>query len=364
MRVLSFAGASKLSPGGLLELLRGGAGAALLGLDLTSHFNLEDAHVAELLAACPNLRFLSLVDCRKLTDRAVEHLVERGGALRHVDLGGCACVTRRGVLALLAHPQAKQFVRVATQLHPRRHLKAPRATPPSPSPSPPFPRTRPSPPPHPYSARSLAAQVGLGLSGLDGVDAELLELLASRCTRLQRLAVGYQYAGDHALCAALRANAETLVALEMQWPRGPLTDTVALALTGAEGTFPQLRFLNVQGCKGLSVDGLCAILNTHARRTGAEPEWDAHEVLEWRSLCGLPASKIAAAVEASGGGGGGGGGGGMDEEAGDSATLPPLLRRLGTGVCSMVCRFASPDGGALQALRAYVSAQALLCRLE
>lgn len=119
MRVLSFAGASKLSPGGLLELLRGGAGAALLGLDLTSHFNLEDAHVAELLAACPNLRFLSLVDCRKLTDRAVEHLVERGGALRHVDLGGCACVTRRGVLALLAHPQAKQFVRVATQLHPR-----------------------------------------------------------------------------------------------------------------------------------------------------------------------------------------------------------------------------------------------------
>jgi hypothetical protein len=34
-------------------------------------------------------------------------------------------------------------------------------------------------------------------------------------------------------CAALRANAETLVALEMQWPRGPLTDTVALALTGA-----------------------------------------------------------------------------------------------------------------------------------
>jgi hypothetical protein len=308
LRVLSFAGCSKLSPAGLLELLRGGAGVALLGLDLTSFFALEDAHVGEVLVACPNLRYLSLVDCRKLTDRAVEFLVERGGALRHVDLGGCACVTRRGVAALLAHPQIKQFV-------------------------------------------------GLGLSGLDGVDAELLQLLASRCTRLQRLALGYQYAGDRALCDALRASAETLVALELQWPRGPLTDTVALALTGAEGTFPQLRFLNVQGCKGLSVDGLCAILNTHARRSGGEPEWDAHEVLEWRSLCGLPATKIAAAA------GAGGGGGGMDEEGGDT-TLPPLLRRLGQGLCCVVCRFASPDGGALAALRAYVSAQALLCRLE
>ena len=49
-----------------------------------------------LLLACPALRYLNLTDCRKLTEGAVRAMVQHGGALRHVDLGGCASVSAAG----------------------------------------------------------------------------------------------------------------------------------------------------------------------------------------------------------------------------------------------------------------------------
>jgi hypothetical protein len=308
LRVLSFAGCSKVTPAFLLAACP----PELLGLDLASCFALDDATLRALLLACPGLRYLNVTDCRRLTEGAVAAMVQHGGALRHVDLGGCTSISAGGVARLVAeHPGARAFV-------------------------------------------------GLGLSGVAGVGPELLGALAARCTRLQRLALGY-YAGPAApLVELLRANAESLVALECHWSRA-VTDDVAMALTGAGGAFGQLRLLNLQGAKAISLDGLCAIVSMHPRRAGAPPaEWDASDLLEWRALAGLPRKAMQEALAASAcsgggssssssGGGGGGGEGGMDEEA--EEVQPGLLRKLGVGLAHLTCRFSCPDGGALPHLR-------------
>jgi len=194
LRVLSFAGCSRVTPAYMLAACP----PELLGLDVTSCFALDDASLRALLRACPALRYLSVVDCRRLTEASTRAMVELGGALRHVDLGGCTSVSAAGVRALVeAHGGARQFV-------------------------------------------------GLGLSGVAGLGPELLGAVAARCTRLQRLALGY-YAGPPApLLDLLRANADSLVALECHWSDAA-NDDLAMALTGQAGAFGELRLLNLQG---------------------------------------------------------------------------------------------------------------------
>jgi hypothetical protein len=182
LALLSFASCPRASPALIVEAAAA-AGSALLGLDLSSCFALEDAHVDEIVRACPRLRYLCVQDCRRLTDGALAALAARAAALRHLDLGGCAAITRAGIVAFL-----------------ERHAGARRFT-------------------------------GLGLSGTEGLDADMLSRVAATCTALERLSVGYYSGGDAALVAALRANAGTLVALDVHWPRGNVSETAILALT-------------------------------------------------------------------------------------------------------------------------------------
>jgi hypothetical protein len=211
--------------------------------------------------------------------------------------------------------------------------------------------------------------VGLGLSGVAGLGPELLGAVAARCTRLQRLALGY-YAGPAApLVELLRANADSLVALECHWSAAA-NDDLAMVLTGEGGAFKELRLLNLQGAKAISLDGLCAIVNVHPRRAGAPPgEWDASDVLEWRTLAGLPQKAMAEALAASAcvGASGASGASGrrqaaMREEEEEEeeeeeaerqreAATPTLLRKLGPGLAHLCCRFGCADGLALASLR-------------
>lgn len=296
--VLNFAPCSLVSPAYLLSVVS--ACPTLRGLDVTSCFHLTDAHVTELLDACPNLRYLNLTDCRKLGDGTLEAIVQRGGALRHVDLGGCGGVTRAGVLDFLSrHPAAADFT-------------------------------------------------GVGLSGTDGLDGEAMKILATRFTNLRRLSVGYAFGGDLPLAEILKANERTLVMLEVHWPRGSITDEVALLLTGNPGDFPNLRFLNLQGVKGVSIDGLCALVNWHPRPAGvAVPAWDVYDLLEWHTMCGL--------VE----GGKGDGGAAMEVEA-----EPTLLDRLGPGIVHIVSRFSGLDGTASVALKDYILKSGLFVKVD
>ncbi len=314
IQLLSFAGSgSRASPSYILGIVR--ACPELLGLDLTSSFSLEDEHVRQLLAACPKLRYLCLVDCRKLTDAALEALVQQGSALRHLDIGGCASMTGAGLKALLERlPRAEHFT-------------------------------------------------GLGLSGVEGLSAEALRLLAARFTGLARLSVGYYAGGEAALIAVLKKLQGSLVSLDVHWPRSQVTDELALELT-RDGCFSKLCMLNLQGNKGMSMDGFAAIVNCHQRRPGAPaPEWSSWELLEWCALCGLQAEsrgsgamEVEAAAAAAGGGGGGGGG------AGSPGLLLP--ERLGPGIALVVARYSCKDSSATTGLKEYVAKSSFNVRVE
>ena len=320
LRVLSFASCSKVSAGFVLQVLAH-CGSELLGLDLTSMFALDDAALGGVLRACPHLRYLCVVDCRKLTDASLAAMVDSGASLRHIDIGGCACLSGAGVKRLVErHPGIRQFV-------------------------------------------------GLGLSGVEGADGELAAALAAKCTRLQRLALGYYMGYTAPLVEVLRVNADSLVALELHWTRAA-TDDLALVLTGSLGNmFKELRLLNLQGAKAMSLDGLCAIVNTHPRRQGAAlPEWDASDTLEWRTFAGLPKKTLqevlalsACVSSAPAGEGSSSSGSGASsssssssaamEEDGEEDATPSLLRKLGPGLAHLCCKFGTADGAPLAPLR-------------
>jgi hypothetical protein len=295
--VLSFASCSLVSPAYLLRVA--GACPALRGLDATSCFYLLDSHVSDLVDTCPNLRYLNITDCRKLTDGALEAIIQRGAALRHVDLGGCGGITRAGVIDFLSR------------------------------------------------APAAAEWTGLGLSGTEGLDGDALDIIASRFTSLRRLSVGYAFGGDDPLIAALKVNERTLVTLEVNWPRGNITDELALLLTSKPGDYPNLRFLNFQGVKGVSIDGLCALVNCHPRPAGlALPYWDNYDILEWHSSCGLEAS------------------GASSESSMAVDGKPTLLDLVGPGIVHVVSRFSGLDGTASPLLKDYIAKSGLFVKVD
>jgi len=251
------------------------------------------------------------MDCRKLTDISIESFISLGTSLRHVDIGGCGSLTRSGVTRLVeGHPGMKQFV-------------------------------------------------GLGLSGVPGLSEELLQLVSQRTGKLHRLALGYYEGKTAPLIDCLRMNSDTLVSLELHWSRS-VTDDVALALTGEAGTFPRLRFLNLQGSKAMSADGMAAIIKLHPRTETFSCEWDSWQILEWRALCGLPrkfqTEALAIREEV------GAGTLMSDKEVSEDAT--PLMRNMGPGLAHLVCRFGNPDGNALPLMRDYCSKQGFSLLLD
>lgn len=286
LRAISFSACSTLSAAYILAVAR--AVPTLRGLDLTSCFYVGDADVVELLRTLPHLRYLCLCDCRRLTTLTTDALVRFGGSLRHVDIGGCGSLSRADVCTFLArHPAAADFR-------------------------------------------------GLGLSGTEGLDDEAMRIIGARFRRLARLSAGYYRGTEATLIAALVANQASLVSLDLHWPRA-LSDDVALALTTVD-RFGELRFLNVQGVKGVSLDGLCAILNVHPRPAGltTTPSWDAIEWLEW---CTAVADTAA-------------------------APTTTFVDTLGPGIASISCRFSGAEANGLIGVRAHISSQAMAVKTE
>ena len=179
-------------------------GSSLEALDLTNQFVVTDAHIADVTRACPGLRVLSLVGCRKVTGASIESLLMLP-RLAFADFGGCFNVAPDDVSQLL-----------------RRHKNA-------------------------------AGFTGLGLSGLAGSD--LLKDVTKLTGGLTWLSLGYSLASAADLLGAASANPQ-LAGLFLQWCEGA-NDILVGDLSS---TCPNLYHLDVTGCKGVTNVGILALI--------------------------------------------------------------------------------------------------------
>lgn len=212
---LSFANCTRVTPAYILRILSGAM--ELRGLELAGSFHLADEAVLEILHKCPKLLYLGLQNCRKLTDHSLSDMVAHGTNLRHIDMGGCFNVTRVGLVTLLSHP-------------------------------------------------GFALFTGLGLSGVAAVDAEYLEAVASACTRLVRLSLGF-YTGHEVSIKSLLQTNPRLVFLQLQWCPGVTDQTIDAAIRHC----PLLYYFDVTGDKQISPDSLQTLMSVRCIGADALP---------------------------------------------------------------------------------------------
>lgn len=292
------------------------AGPGLEALDLTNQFPVTDALVASVAQACPGLRVLSLVGCRKVTGASVDALL-RLPRLASVDLGGCLNVSAADIGRLLdGHANAARFT-------------------------------------------------GLGLGG--HAEPALLGTVARRTGSLTWLSLGYSLAPAPALLGAATANPR-LAALLLHWAEGASDDL----LGSAAAACPDLYHVDVTGCKGITNAGVVALAAALAPcrlpSAAASPVdvaspaarvWDLDET-EWLDF----ALRCAREASADRGGGGSGGAAEMSDsdelpaataagaESGAAASTPKLrvIFAKHSGVTRAVADSLNRMGAALQLL--------------
>jgi len=85
-------------------------GAHLERIDVTGCFQVDDALVKYMLESCPNMQVLVIRNCRKLTDLALEHVVQYGQNIRDLHVGGNFNMTTAGVERFVdKNPALKKF---------------------------------------------------------------------------------------------------------------------------------------------------------------------------------------------------------------------------------------------------------------
>jgi hypothetical protein len=278
--VLSFGNSTRATPAYALRVLE--RLPALRGLDFTACFGLTDEHVAQIVAACPQLEYVNLTNCRRVGDGSVEALL-RLARLRHVDLGGCVNLSRAAPARLLTHANAGNFT-------------------------------------------------GLGLSGVEGITEALVEAVAATCQRLERLSLGYYGGGDGPVIAAVSANAGLRV-LHLHWCER-LTDA---ALYAAADACPRLFLVDVTGIDRMTADGVHAVLAAHgAPRPAAAGRKEGHHVKhdldehEWLTYYSGGGSRAGSAVV----------GGGQDMRRGPAVDAAGDVAMASDDICSA----AAPSG--------------------
>lgn len=269
------------------------AGPGLEALDLTNQFPVTDALVASVVQACPSLRVLSLVGCRKVTGASVEALL-RLPHLASVDFGGCLNVSAADVGRLLNdHANASRFT-------------------------------------------------GLGLGGL--AEPALLGIVARRTGALAWLSLGYSLAPAASLLGAVAANPR-LAALLLHWTENASDDLLSSVAVAC----PDLYHIDVTGCKGVTNAGIVALaaalapcrpVTATAPGTPAvdvaSPSarvWDLDET-EWLDFALRCARSAGSSGDGSEGGGGvsaGASAGGGDARMSDSDDQPMSGDAAGTG---------------------------------
>ncbi|CAM9102873.1 unnamed protein product [Scytosiphon promiscuus] len=179
----------------------------LRSVDLTACFYIRDVSIEALLSRCSRVERLSLRNCRKLTDLALNHIVRYGKNLAAVDIGGCFNVTASGVDALCAvHPNAHRFTE-------------------------------------------------LDISGIM-VTTNTLEIICRQCRRLEVLRMGFIEYMENTLTELLPPLVGNLRSLHLHW-NTCVTDEL---LSWVGRSMPRLEDLNLCGCSKVSVDGVSDML--------------------------------------------------------------------------------------------------------
>ena len=70
---------------------------ALLVLDVSGTFQVDDDTVQYILKKCSRLKTLSIRNCRKITDKSLDYIIQHGNNLTSVDLGGCINMSYEGI---------------------------------------------------------------------------------------------------------------------------------------------------------------------------------------------------------------------------------------------------------------------------
>lgn len=121
----------------------------LTALDVSGTFQVDDDTVQYVLKNCKEMKTFNIRNCRKITDKSLEYIVQYGNNLTGVDLGGCINMSYNGINKFIQH-------------------------------------------------KKMASLMELNLSGLP-IQSDTLSLISSCCVNLTCLGIGYADIGEMAL---------------------------------------------------------------------------------------------------------------------------------------------------------------------
>jgi hypothetical protein len=82
----------------------------LIFFDVSGTFQVDDNTVLYILKTCKDLRSLSIRNCRKITDKSSEFIMQFGDKLTCVDLGGCINMSYEGINKFVQHKRMSSLV--------------------------------------------------------------------------------------------------------------------------------------------------------------------------------------------------------------------------------------------------------------
>lgn len=188
---------------------------AITELDVGGTFQVDDESVLAITTNCPKLKVLNIRNCKKLTDRSLEHIL-KCDSLVSLNIGGNFNMTVSGILHFLK-------TKLATRLE------------------------------------------ELHLSGLPITD-EMMEIIGRRCNSLKTLGINYTDVSESSIRACLNEIGERLQILSVAWI-AVSTDLTATQIS--EDFFsqflpkacPKLVDLDVTGIRNLHAAALLSYLD-------------------------------------------------------------------------------------------------------
>ena len=216
----------------------------LTSLDLTTCWRLTDEAVVALGTACTGLTSLNLSDCNKVTDDALA-VVARGCPLAELRLSGCWRVSDGTALAL-----AGECGGTLTSLHLDRchRISLPALL-------------------VLLKASPAARLQALSLADYCALTDEVVATAAAACPSLTLLHLPRCSKITDAAVCTLRAACPALTSLDLSCTR--VTDA---ALNGIAEGFPELQFVAVNGCWGVSRGAVAAFIRQRCfRRDPSRP---------------------------------------------------------------------------------------------
>jgi hypothetical protein len=82
-------------------------------INLSGIFQVDDDLVLRILKTCPILERLNIRNCRKITERALQHIVDQKANISSLNLGGDVNISSQGLMTFLKSPSAAQLTELS-----------------------------------------------------------------------------------------------------------------------------------------------------------------------------------------------------------------------------------------------------------